>query len=85
MVTLDRGAGERNTHVMHAHKHLSWTVAWVLTAAGISLYLLYPETLTFWIGFAAVVPLLVLIAFRNETAGGRGDGDAGGPFDAPTA
>lgn len=67
--------------MMHAHKHLAWSLAWILTAAGIALYLLYPETLTFWVGFAAVVPLLVLVAFR-QPAGGDGQ-DAGGPFDAP--
>ena len=66
---------------MHAHPRLAWTAAWLLALAGVATYLLYPTTVAFWVGFAATVPLLVLVGLRHNEVSGRAD-DAG-PYDAP--
>ena len=60
---------------------LSWAGAWALALAAPALYLLWPGTVTWWLGLALLLPLVGLITRRAERRGtpdaGLGVGDDG--------
>jgi hypothetical protein len=55
---------------------LCWTVAWLLALAGPAVYVLSPGDATWWVGLVLVVPLVGLVAWRQEHKG-YGDGTYG--------
>ena len=66
---------------------LSWIVAWLLVVAAIAMTLLFGPTLwTWWVGLALMLPLVGLVAWRQDrTSSGHeyhGQGDAG-PWGPP--
>ena len=53
---------------------LSWAIVWALALAAPALYLIWPGTMTWWLGLALVLPLVGLVAWRADSKGSPGMG-----------
>jgi hypothetical protein len=79
---------ERQTQLMDQQfrigSRLSWVVACLLAVAAPAMHLLWPGTVTWWAAMVFLVPIVLLIAWRQEEKGyegpfGTGDGGPWGP------
>jgi hypothetical protein len=70
---------------LHIGSRLSWVVACLLAVAAPAMYLVWPSSVTWWVGMVLLVPIIVLIAWRQDDKGYEGPfGSAdGGPWGPP--